>query len=96
MDYFGHKVDQPFHTITLLPVPHPSVAQIRVVRSLGLDKESNYPQLRALLQAGGFQMFGLLFLDRANEISKELFTVGIPHRVDPSPLPRMLPSAENQ
>lgn len=80
-----YEYDQPFSSVTLLPIPNPSPEQLKLVRALGKITDQNLLELRAVLQAGGFQAFGLLLSEQAEDIGRRLGGLCIPYRVDHLP-----------
>lgn len=81
----SYEYDQPFFSVTLLPIPDPSPEQLKLVRELSKIRHQNLLELRAILQAGGFQAFGLLLSEQAENIGRQLGGLCIPHSVDHLP-----------
>jgi len=86
----GYEFDQPFYSVELLPIEKPTATQIKLVRETGRQEESNFLELRALLQRGGFQGFGLLLPSEMAVLSRKFDTAGIPYKVRGDPTPRMV------
>jgi hypothetical protein len=76
------KHDQPFHSVTLLPVEDPSTEQILTVRELSKIQHENLLALRFVLKEGGFKTFGLLLAEQAAAIGKRQGDAGIPCRIE--------------
>jgi hypothetical protein len=82
--------DQPFHSVTLLPIPEPSAEQIQRFGVLLRGGYTNYLELRNLLQQGGYNAFGPLFYEQAVGLSAKLTDAIIPHRIDRLPYNRII------
>jgi len=74
--------DQPFHSVTLESVEKPTVDQIRLLCEFSLIRFDNMLEIRRVLRKGGFQCFGELLIDDANDLSARLTAARIPHRTE--------------
>jgi hypothetical protein len=78
-----NNVYQRLNCIVLEPLAKPTVEQIRAVRELSLGgRDYNMLEMRRILVCGGLACFGVLFDDRAKEISSRLSAIEIPHRIE--------------
>src|SRR6476646_5789683 len=77
--------DQPFQSLTLLPVPEPSAEQIQRFGILLRGAYTNYLELRKMLQEGGYNSFGPLLAEQAAVLSATLTDAIIPHKIDRLP-----------
>jgi hypothetical protein len=83
---FDNPVFQQLNYIVLEPIAKPNVEQIRVFRELGRPTCKNMLEMRQLLIQGGFTCFGELLDDQAKAISVRLSEVGVPHRIEKTPV----------
>jgi hypothetical protein len=72
--------------VVLEPVAVPHVEQIRTLRDLGRLGDLNMLEIRRRLVQGGSACFGELLDDQAREVSSRLSAVGIPHRIEKTPI----------
>jgi hypothetical protein len=89
------KYDQPFHSVTLLPIPDPSEEQIQRFGVLLHGDYTNYLELRKLLQKGGFNAFGPLLAEQAVGLSAKLTDAIIPHQIGRLPYKRIIGKTKN-
>jgi hypothetical protein len=78
------RLDAPFkwesRSIVLHPIQKPTVDQIRYVQRFTRMREG-FLGVRHQLQNGGIRSYGQLTVERADELSRELADLGIPHQI---------------